>query len=873
MPHPGTTVTWHDQSAINTNVAIDAVDNAPLFLTVSSFDRGPEDLRVVTDKEFYNLYGSKMNFAAHGQPALQAANIINGGGRLLLKRLVAEDAQLANMIAVATVKEVVSTVKAAEGDPNGKTIGELLNGVADDPVEYVEALELMSSVGDTDDSTVITVGSAVGAGNSYKWRETTSDMLPIVGTKADDEDFADWDGLSDISAVDGAKIQIVEVDADGVIVKSGVINVVARIPHPATSSSAPDTDINTLFVTSKEGTNEGFTELVVSPVIGSGNKYFYKVVDKDDIIVFPTTADVYDDTEILDWTEWNGLDQLELAEGTQMVLCEFAIEDVTNEDSIPEGDTPSVIGHNYSAIKGALVIVVAKLPADTRTSENVEPIMPGNDLFLIAGQDNFVKWEAISVTNCKTIEEVVEEAKKLFVENEPTMVNTEDGSIEITKSASYPMFVITDNGRGVSSKAIRFAPDYITSKDMKNMFFTAYVYEGTSMLENVACTLNPYATFNNTLYGLNHDTSIQVVFETIPGVYEAYLEHLVELTGYTTEQLTKFDVMFLTSSKGAGMVNISLDEESVDFGADYGVVLDCGSNGEFGEAPFGTEAYVKAAIEVLDGTYDDIIWDIDTYKIAATFDANYPEPVKDAFAAFANFREDHTFFRDYGIDVFTYSAIVDKYESIKEDYKTRYNLDYYTTYQIYDPETKMRIRVTMMYDFARAMVAHFANGVYRPLAGIANNMILSSAIEGTINFTPRITPKVNQKELLDDLRINYAIFEEGRCVVQSLYTSQKEYTQLSYGNNVLAIQEVVRAVRVSCPKHRYTFTSGSDFSSYADAVNNVLRGFHSNFAELEFGYEQNSLKAAQKIFYATIYFRFNNWAQTEHFDLYALGNE
>lgn len=872
MPHPGTTFTWHDQSAINTNVNIDAVDNAPLFLTVSSFDRGPEDLRVVTNKDFYNLYGNKMNFAAHGQPALQAANIINGGGKLLIKRLVAEDAQLANLIGIATVKEVVNTVKAAEGDPNGKTLGELLNGVADEPVEYVEALELMSSVGDTDDSTVITVGSTLGVGNSYKWRETSSDMLPVVNTKVD-SDFVDWDGLSDISAVDGTKIQIVEVNVNNTIVKSGVINVVSRIPHPATSSSAPDTDINTLFVTSKEGTNEGFTELVVSPVIASGNKYFYKIVDKDDIIVFPTTADIYDDVEITNWTEWNGLDQLELAEGSQMVLCEFKVDEVTNEDSIPEGDTPTVIGYNYSAVKGALVIVVSKLPADTRTSEEVEPIKPGNDLFIIASQDNFVKWGAVSVTNCKTINEVVEEAKKAFVENEPTMVNIADGGIEITKSTSYPMFIAVDNGRGVSSKAIRFVPDYITSKDMKNMFFTAYVYEGTNMLENVACTMNPYATFNNTLYGLNNDTSIQVKFETIPGVYEAYLEHLVELTGYTVEQLNKFDVMFMTSSKGTGMINISLDDESVDFGADYGVCLDCGSNGEFGEVPFGTEPYIKAAIEVLDGTYDDIIWDVDTYKIAATFDANYPEPVKDAFAAFANFREDHIFFRDYGIDVYTYSSIVDKYNSISTKYKTKYSMEYYTTYQIYDPETKMRIRTTMLYDFARAMVAHFANGVYRPLAGVANNMILASAIEGTINFTPRITPKVNQKELLDDLRINYAIFEEGRCVVQSLYTSQKEYTQLSYGNNVLAIQEVIRAVRVSCPKHRYTFTSGNDFTSYADAVNNVLRGFNSNFAELEFGYEQNSLKAAQKIFYATIYFRFNNWAQTEHFDLYALGNE
>ena len=178
-----------------------------------------------------------------------------------------------------------------------------------------------------------------------------------------------------------------------------------------------------------------------------------------------------------------------------------------------------------------------------------------------------------------------------------------------------------------------------------------------------------------------------------------------------------------------------------------------------------------------------------------------------------------------------------------------------------------------MYDLAAAMVGHFANGCYRPVAGTANNMVLPNAIQGTINFTPRITPEVNQKSLLDSARINYAIFEGDVCVVQSTYSSQNDFTQLSFINNVLAVQEVLRAVRTECPKNRYTFTTGTDFSVYADSVNKVLNRYNSNFAELSFDYEQDSLMAAQKIFYATLYFRFNNWAQTESFDIYALPNE
>ena len=314
------------------------------------------------------------------------------------------------------------------------------------------------------------------------------------------------------------------------------------------------------------------------------------------------------------------------------------------------------------------------------------------------------------------------------------------------------------------------------------------------------------------------------------------------------------------------------DEESIDLQSAYGVELKCGTNGEFGDAPFGTKAWTDAAIEVLDGTFDDIIWDVDTYKIAAVFDANYPKEVKDKIAEFVIFREDCVYFRDYGIDIMSYPSIVNYHDNIDADKKSKFILDYYTTYEIRDPETKVRERVTCMYDLARAMVTHFANGCYRPMAGVANNMILTNAIEGTINFTPRNTPSVNQKALLDDMRVNYAIFEDGRCVVQSLYTSQEDYTQLSYGNNVLAIQEVVRSIRTACPKQRFTFASGSDFSSYADAVNAVMKGFQSNFAELRFEYQQNTLKAAQKIFYASVYFKFNNWAQTEVFEVYALNN-
>jgi hypothetical protein len=179
----------------------------------------------------------------------------------------------------------------------------------------------------------------------------------------------------------------------------------------------------------------------------------------------------------------------------------------------------------------------------------------------------------------------------------------------------------------------------------------------------------------------------------------------------------------------------------------------------------------------------------------------------------------------------------------------------------------------MMYDFARVAAARFATAAHLPLAGYANNMILTNAITGTINFTPRVLPSVDQKQLLKDMRLNYAIFEDGNCIVQSLFTSQRDYTQLSYANNVIAIQETVRTVRITCPKNRFTFSSGSDFTSYANAVNSVLQQFKSNFNTLYFDYQKDSVKGSQKLFYASIIYSFNNWVEDEHFDLFAVNAE
>lgn len=466
-----------------------------------------------------------------------------------------------------------------------------------------------------------------------------------------------------------------------------------------------------------------------------------------------------------------------------------------------------------------------------------------------------VKWEAVGITNCTTMEEVKTKALELL---------DEDAGV-------YPLLVFADNGRGKSKKAIRLIPDYNTSKGIGAMFYTATVFEGTSVAEAVPATFDPEIIYSNNSYSITKGLMEQVQSCTLEAVYEAYVAKIAEALGLDVKVVRSYDLVYGYTYKGASIEGLTVNAESIDLNSEYGIELQQGSNGSFGDAPVNTPAWTEAIRKVYAGEVSDEVWDVDQHKLAAICDANFPITIKDEIARFVNFRKDCVFFRDLGLDLTTFLQIQHAYS--ENSIRSYFIADYGTSYEVKDPGSKRNIRVTMMYDFVECLVNHLASAPYNPLAGTANSFILKEAIKGTINYTPIVTPSVNQKQAMDDIRVNYAIFEDDNCVVQTLYTSQEKYTELSYVNAVLAIQQVARAVRTACPKNRYSLVTNNDLSSYAKAVNNVLSAFSGNFARLEFSYTKDPLKVSQKIFYATIKFAFHQWAQTEIFDLYAINIE
>lgn len=469
-----------------------------------------------------------------------------------------------------------------------------------------------------------------------------------------------------------------------------------------------------------------------------------------------------------------------------------------------------------------------------------------------------IKWTVARAENAKTFDEVETAARGML--NESTGV--------------YPLYAFTDNGRGVSAKAIRFTPDYNTSKSYGTTFYSLKVYEGTTIKESNMVSFDPNVVLNDTAYGIAKGLMKQAEGTVLTDVFTKYVNKIATALGMSPDLLKTYDLVFGYDNTGAPITGLSVDETSIDLNSLYGIALGNGDNGAFGDAPVATAASLAAWTEAIRKVYagedTDEVWDKDEHKIGAIFDANYPDVVKEAIAQFVTFREDCVFFRDLNTGYYTFNAIKERFAA--QATKNKFISDWLTTYTVKDPTTFQNIEVTMMYDFAPIVAAKFATGVYAPLAGTYNSCVLPSAIKGTVNFTPVVTPSVNQKSALDDLKLNYALFQGDRCVVQSCYSSQDKQTELSWINNVMAVQEVMRAIRTICPQNRYRFVSTTDFSVYKEDVDKVLDNFRGHFNVLNFIYTQDKLMSAQKIFYGALEFAFGQWAQTEKFDMFILNS-
>ena len=449
---------------------------------------------------------------------------------------------------------------------------------------------------------------------------------------------------------------------------------------------------------------------------------------------------------------------------------------------------------------------------------------------------------------------------------------------KINSSTKYVLFTVADNGRGKSVKKVRIHPDYTVSKNLQFCFFYISDIEDTTVVENHPFSINPdmkYSTGGvSRNISLTKSSTMQFHAEYNAKGFNAFIDKLAEITGYSKEVLYKNDPLFGKTNRGLDLNGISIDSTGIDLGHPHGIELQSGTNGNFTDSPFTNGVpnakWTEMAEKYFSGELTDEIYDTDIYKVDFIVDAAYPDVVKEKIAQYASFTRDPFYFRDLGTEIYNFNDVLEKVT--KDSWvKTSFAADYLTTYDIVDKYSKKQIKVTMTYSLGPLLVQYFNRNVSSPLAGEFNGFVINDAIEGTINFIPRITPKVNQKDSLDQLRVNYANYYNNVLSLQSLYTSQEEYGPLVYINNVIITQMCVKAIRSYLPKIRFRMFSSGDLGAHASMIeDNVLNRFKSFFESVSMIYTGTEETISQKIFDADLQCFYKNFFQHERFKVYSV---
>ena len=489
------------------------------------------------------------------------------------------------------------------------------------------------------------------------------------------------------------------------------------------------------------------------------------------------------------------------------------------------------------------------------------------------------------------------------------------------KAIDVPLFTVTPLGRGISGMSIRLVPEYYVSKSSKYMRYTFEISENAEVIESISCTLNPNIIIDGTLQSVESkvkNASKQVKVKVYDDGFEKLVRFLTATATTTKETITyengikkvnKSTVPVVASelvnldfingfdkkenpiagiitkdivSSGKVESNIAslwdtFKPEGIDtfysLTTANGIPLVNGSYGTMGTASVqNAEEYENMLLGTFGANtssslYDDIIYDLDRYKIDCIFDCAYPVSVKNAIVNLVDFRGDCVFLADLGTSKNTLDDIVEEASKIT---KSQFVAIYHNYFDVVDSFTKKQITVTMPYLLASRMVNHIAKGVGKPFAGIANGLSFGEIVVDTINFKPVVIPGTDQKQVLADNCINYLSYYNEVPVMESMWVNDENYTQLSFLHNIMAVQEIIKIIRSRCPSTRYSFLDGDDLEQYLTDANSIIKEYRTNFKSISMTYMADENYESNNIFYAVIKVQFHKFVNEEYFKVIAI---
>lgn len=442
-----------------------------------------------------------------------------------------------------------------------------------------------------------------------------------------------------------------------------------------------------------------------------------------------------------------------------------------------------------------------------------------------------------------------------------------------------PLYLITPMGRGSYAPRFRMTPDYRYSRTAG---FAKYIFEVVNPSnyqiteETFTFSANPNAIEKNLNMGLDMavergSNQIRVLtwndnLLLIPAMLEA-------ITGATRGSLAAQDFLFGRTVQGVPIDKVTVDFTSFNPQDVFGNELLNGSDGSFAVNATSTSAYSQQLVNFFNGTFSDDIYNLDSLSIDFILDANYPAPVKRAIEEFVTWRQDCYYIRDMGLNIYSVDDVFQFETSVLHN---MFSGSYCNSMMVIDDTTRRYVHVTIPYIIAGLITIHFINGCNRPFAGIRYGITWSYGAEikrGSINFVPKVTPNIDEKTQLDDLGVNYVSIYNGNTVVMETFYTGQHYnasTQFDYVQNVWNVQRVVKALRLQCPKSRYAFLRGQDFTDYQNDVNSAASQYSDSFMSFSMTYAADPDYEANNIYYALLEVSFVSVAQAEKFKITAI---
>lgn len=489
--------------------------------------------------------------------------------------------------------------------------------------------------------------------------------------------------------------------------------------------------------------------------------------------------------------------------------------------------------HHFLSNNNDVLAYIMRVTAEDATYSHV--VILANVKPDAANKTFEVYYETIYFDNVKDEEELIRRVKALREDDTPDA----DGFYK------FPVFFLRSSGRGVYGNNFRFRMYKDTNMDEENSFlnYRIDVYEMEEYLKlkdavrgsiyeeavEIYTSLYMQDTLNDFERGKVKMYSFQ---ENLQDIYDLYVQTVEPNVQVPYEQ---FDFFYgldkeYDEIEGYTVLNPIGHPNAVVLDSVEGIVLASGSDGMFKKPANDAERIVREAaledayMKAFTGEFDKKILFKRQTPQTLFFDGNYPELVKYEIINWLINRHDGYGHLDVGI-INTITDALGWGERL-------YNLGHicygksFQSYQVLDPFTKKRIRVTYPYFLAGYLPTHYIKAGSHIAYACADAPLLAHVKR---SVKPDLdADDSDNKEALYVLRMNYVetlaenVYQRGTQSTSDIGAKRTSWSDLNEENNVYTLLEYKRMLENYVNTLTYDFAEVEDRARFTADVTRLL---------------------------------------------------